>query len=156
MWDEKKTSGTNLTADEWNNMVSYVKSVINSFGSIVVDAFRVKYGRGPIQLGPWHTELSDGLSDEEVARIPIKSDENFEVWRLSIEKKGGGTDTQLSVDVFDEDRGQELASTYNLKTGDEEPLGVSGDGGDILIRCTNDTGSSQTVSVVVKGYIVEA
>lgn len=92
-----------------------------------------------------HTNYDAGLSNEEIWRISLDTDESLEVHRLETKFKGGGTNTSFTVEIFDTTNGTSLASTSDRTTGN--PVASSSSGVTILVRLTNSTGNSQVASI---------
>jgi len=106
---------------------------------------------GGLGLPTHHIEYAGGLADEELARVQLEAGEQLAVYALGLELKGGGSDTNLTLDLYDADAGSVLASTTagSLATG--SPIGTSGSGATILIRLS--TGSSGPHTLCGSGKI---
>lgn len=107
----------------------------------------IEQGRGPINLPSMTTNYADGLSSAEVGRWEAQTGEQFEVWLLDVNFKGGGSNTNFTVEIKDEGAATTLASTSDLTAGGTTPLGTSGAGNQITLRVTNSTGAAQDVSI---------
>lgn len=104
-------------------------------------------GVGPMPM-PWHTtEYADGLNNAEIGRVNLDTGHELEVWRLETRFRGGGTDPDFTVDVYDEDESAIIASTSSRQSGGDDPVGTSSEGATVLLRVTNDTASSQMASL---------
>lgn len=93
------------------------------------------------------TNWADGLSDEEIHRMQLQTDEILHVERIEFRKKGGGSDADVEVDVYDETAESEIGS--QTLGGTTKDAGSSGTGNLVTIRLTNDTGGSINASVRV-------
>lgn len=106
-----------------------------------------------VSINVSHTEWADGLSNEEICRIPIDTGEKFVLNRLGLMMKGGGTESDLTLEVYNSTDASSIDSTTGgsvSKTG-----GESSSGDVVIIRLTNSSGSSQTASIFIDGKIVE-
>jgi len=83
-----------------------------------------------------HVNYAGGLSDEELSRFTLPSGQMLELWRLETALKGGGTNSNVSLDVYDETDQSILGSVEGgeRKQGTSSPLGKSVAGATILIR----------------------
>lgn len=105
----------------------------------------------PVTFETGHSSWGNGLSNEEIHRIELQAGEEFEVARLELQQKGGGSSSNMSIDVYDVDNTTEVGSA-DLGSVSKNP-GTSGSGATILIRIANSTGSAVKASVRVVGYI---
>jgi hypothetical protein len=96
-------------------------------------------GNGNYSFTNSHTSWADGLSSEEIWRTDLQTGEVLVPTRLEIIKKGGGTDADFSVDVYDDTTDEVLWATYDFATGTPDP---SGAGDQVILRITNGTGGA--------------
>lgn len=98
-----------------------------------------------------HTLWEDGLASEEIYRYDLASGETFNLDRLEFQAKGGGSDTNASIEVVDEVDGTTLDSTtlgsFSKSGGD------STEGTLITIKLTNSTGSAIEASLTVSATV---
>lgn len=111
-------------------------------GLIETDGLIVRQGRGLLGLPTHHINYASGLSDEEVARFTLEAGEQLELWRLELSLKGGGTDANVSIEVFDATNTTSLGSVTagSRSEGGSSPLGTSGAGATVTVRMS--TGGS--------------
>lgn len=108
-----------------------------------------KYAGGVLAftLGGGMTSYDSGLSDAEIARIEIGSNEKLVVERIDVQGKGGGSNSNFSANVYDE--------TNSTKVGSQTLGGVTRNPGDVsgqasvLVRVTNNDGSPVEADVTV-------
>lgn len=128
---------------------------ITNVGELQVnESFRVHNGRGSFNLPEHHTNYADGLSSAEISRRSLASDEKFEVWMLDVTMKGGGSNSNFTVEIRDESDNSTLASTSDFAQGASTPLGTSAAGADVTVRVTNSTGSAKTATISGQIYRV--
>jgi len=98
-------------------------------------------GTGLIGLPTHHVNYESGLTDQEIARLTLGSGERLEVWRLDLQLRGGGSDANVSIDIYDVDAGGVIASTTagSRVEGGTAPIGTSLQGSAVLVRVTTDT-----------------
>lgn len=97
-------------------------------------------------------EFGAGISDAEIARYPLGANQSFELTELSVRLQGGGTDTNLSVDVIDASTGELLAGTSDVVRGD--PVGTSSEGSEIVVRASNSGSTILNAGVASLGRVV--
>lgn len=142
-------SGTDITVDGSGTF----NSDVSIAGPLSVDGSNVTEktgGKDTVPVSITHTSWGSGLSNEEVFRYTAPPGESLEVHSLSIEPKGGGSVSGLSIDVYDSTAGNIIASDSadgSPTTGN--PIGSSGSGNTVLIRLSNSSGSSQQASITV-------
>jgi len=105
----------------------------------------------PIAFEVGHGEILDGISDDEFHRFQLQAGETFTLVRLELQLKGGGTDADVSIDVYDDDDSSQLDSVTAgsvSKTG-----GVSTEAALILVRASNASGADVNATIIVHGYI---
>lgn len=100
---------------------------------------------------PGITEWGDGLDDEEVHRMNLQSGETFELYRIELRLKGGGTDSDVSLDVYDNDDDNVIDSVTAGNTSTSS--GTSGSGNLIQFRISNSTGEAVNAVPIVRGRI---
>jgi len=102
-------------------------------------------------LGDWghHTQYADALSNEEISRITLPAGESLEVHRLEAALKGGGTDSNVVVELFDQTNTTLLASVTGGSQTAGDPIATSGTGATIVIRVS--TPSSGTPAFAFNG-----
>lgn len=98
-----------------------------------------------------HTEWGANVSNEEVHRINLQSGEALTVQRVDTQLKGGGTDSNLSFDVYDNSAGNILMSSSagSPTTGSA----TSSDGAVVLIRITNNNSTTTVGTTTINGVI---
>lgn len=123
---------------------------INNVGELeVADSFRVNGGRGSFSLPDQHTRYADGLTQAEVARWRLASNEQLEITLLEVTMQGGGTDTGFSVEIVDESTNTTLADTHDSIRG--SPVASSSTGADVSLLVTNSTGGP--VDATISGQL---
>lgn len=95
-----------------------------------------------------HTEWTTALDSTEVWRLDCESNERLVVYRLETKFKGGGTDPDFNIDLYDVTTGSVIASTSDVVTGD--PVGMSDLGSTVIARLTNNTSGIQVASLSSK------
>jgi hypothetical protein len=95
---------------------------------------------GVLGLPSHHINYASGLSNEEITRITVESDEAVKVHALAPAVKGGGTNSNVTVDVYEPATSTTLASTTVGSKVSGSPLGSSSAGNDVIVRIT--TGSN--------------
>jgi hypothetical protein len=95
---------------------------------------------GVLGLPTHHINYASGLSSEEISRITLDSDEAVQVHAIAPALKGGGTNANVTVDVYEPATSTTLASTTAGSKVSGSPLGSSTAGNDVIVRVT--TGSS--------------
>jgi hypothetical protein len=100
------------------------------------------------------TEWADGLSNEEINRFVMQTGETLVVERIEFRQKGGGSDANASVRVYD----STAASSIGSQTlgGTTKDSGSSGEANTVTIDISNSTGAAITASVTVVGRITGA
>lgn len=99
------------------------------------------------------TQFADGLSNEEVDRVLLGSEETLSVERIEVRQKGGGTNSNFSVRVQD----VTASSTIGSQTlgGTVKDVGTSDSGNQIQIQLSNSSGdtinASYKISAVIQG-----
>jgi len=94
----------------------------------------------------------DGLSNEEIHRINLESGEQLELDRVELRLKGGGSNSNLNIDVYDVDTSSVIDSANAGSTSLEG--GRSSEGATVIVRISNSTGADQTSSAIVRGKII--
>lgn len=97
-----------------------------------------------------HINYASGLSNEEIIRWTVGSGESVEVYDLAPALKGGGTNSNVTVEVVDAGASTVLASTTAGSRVSGSPLGTSNAGNDVILRIT--TGSN-AVDMCVTGSV---
>lgn len=105
----------------------------------------------PFVVDNLHTAWGTGLSNEEVYRIDLEAGEILTVERVEMQLKGGGTQANHSVDIYDLTNTTVIASTTAGAVNTTG--GSSGTGAVVLVRVTNSVGSDQVSSIGIRGYI---
>jgi len=100
-----------------------------------------------------HTSYADGLSNEELDRIALQAGQRLQVYKVEAQLKGGGTNADVTLEVYDDTAGSTIDSTTagSVSTAG----GISGKGNTILIRISNASGVAQDVSFHIEGVIAE-
>lgn len=102
---------------------------------------------------PGHTEWDSGIVDKEIYRTRLGTNQVLEVDRVELRLRGGGSKTNLSIDVYDASTGNELNYTDagSMSLGGSQ----SSENADIVVRLTNETGSPQVATPIVRGRILD-
>ncbi len=119
-------------------------------GTIIVHGF-IQAGAEIVALSMGHGEIADGLANEEIHRFQLQAGETFTLQRIELQLKGGGTNVNVSVDVYDDDDSSVIDSvTAGLvsKTG-----GASLVASLILVRLSNSSGGDVNGTIIVHGKI---
>lgn len=104
-----------------------------------------------INYEPGHTEWEDALSDEEVKRIVPPSGTAVVIETLAFRQKGGGTDANVSVTLYDDGAASQLAS---VTLGSDDRTGyTAGSGNTVLVRVSNSSGANVDAEPIVRGHI---
>lgn len=82
-----------------------------------------------------HTQWSETMNETEVWRVNLEPDEKLVVYRLDIGLKDGLTNDDLTIDIYDVDNDEVIASTTGVTRG--SPVGESDYGSTVLARITN-------------------
>lgn len=139
---------SDLSIDVTKDWQSYS---ITNLSDLHLDGVRFKSGTGVFPFPCHHTEYSSGLSQREIARVTLRSSEFLEVYRLETKFRGGGTDPDFSVELYDATNSEVLASTSDRTATSQSDgnsrLAASGSGATVLLRVTNQTGTAQTASI---------
>jgi hypothetical protein len=137
----------NRNLDMGTNSITNVASVDNTNLDNVSEGEKVTLASGMVQ---W----ADGLSNEEVDRIVLQTDETFVVERIEFRQKGGGTSASASVRVQD----TTAASTVGSQTlgGTTKDPGSSGSANTVQVQLTNGTGGTINASYKIVGRITGA
>ena len=118
--------------------------------SIIVHGY-IEFAPEIVALSMGHGEIADGLTNEEIHRFQLQGGETFTLERIELQLKGGGTDADVSVDVYDSTGASQIDSVTAgavSKTG-----GVSGTASLILVRLSNASGGSVNGTIIVHGKI---
>lgn len=105
----------------------------------------------PFVIDSFHTAWGDGLSNEEIYRLDLEPGEILKINKVEMQLKGGGTQANHSVDIYDLTNTTVIASTTAGSVN--TTAGSSGAGAVVLIRVTNSVGSDQISSIGIRGYI---
>lgn len=100
---------------------------------------------------PGMSEWGSSQSSVEIDRISLATGETLEIDRIELQQNGGGSSTDISIDVYDE-TGATVVGSVNLGSVTKDP-GSSGTGNDVIIRFTNSTASSIQAAPRVIGRI---
>lgn len=114
---------------------------------IALDKSQVSPRPTSLGLPNHHINYASGLSNEEIARFSLDDDEKLELWRLEVKFKGGGTNSDFTVDVYDATDGSVIGSTSDKITGGDSPIGSSTAGAEIIVRVSNATGRGQDACI---------
>jgi hypothetical protein len=104
-----------------------------------------------VQFEPGMSEWGSTLNNAEVYRMDLLSGEVFELERLAIPLRGGGTDGNLVIDVYDVAAGVVIDSTTAGTTSTAG--GTSNSGGAIIVRITNNSSNTIEAGPIVRGHI---
>lgn len=129
LWDDTQTGSTTINYDEWNNMVTYIKSVIVETGSIQIDGItiiatgsEINYLSGVTdniqeQIGSRITEVSDDTTPQLGGALDAQDNNVTGVGRVSFtqELDNGSKTTDFTVD-FSTDQKQKATLTANTIT----------------------------------------
>lgn len=109
-------------------------------------------GVEPVAFETGMTNYADALTDEEVHRFVLQTGETFVLTRIEVQLKGGGTNANVSADVFDSTAATQMDSTT---AGSVSTTGAtSGTANTILVRVSNSSGAAQDITIIVRGWIV--
>lgn len=139
--------GSAKAVDATDLNVSQIGSTTNriTYYSDLIDTtqLRITQGRGILGLPNHHINYGKNLTNEEIARFSLSTADKLEVWRLEASLKGGGTNSNVTIDVYDSSDGRVLASVTGggKKEGGSDPLGVSSAGATILVRVSTGSAS---------------
>ena len=145
--------GSDITLDDTNKWVELQYDATLSKWLVVGEPPTVSPGE-PVVFEIGHGEILDTLLDDEFHRFQLQAGETFTLTRLELQLKGGGTDPDVSVDVYDDDDSSVMDSvTAGLVsvTG-----GVSTEAALILVRVSNASGADVNGTIIVHGYITAA
>lgn len=106
-------------------------------------------GTGGDQIRINHTAWPNGLSNEEIYPIHVAAGETLTLTQLDIDIKGGGTDTDLSVILYNETTASAVATETADNTDNVGVLGTVTGAAELSIRVTNATGSTQDAAITV-------
>jgi len=85
----------------------------------------------------------------EIWQIDLDPGESLSVNHLEVDIKDQATDSNFTVEVFDQTNSSVVASTSDKVTGN--PVGVSGAGSVVVLRFENLTGESKPVAINMIG-----
>lgn len=125
---------------------------IDLSGVLEPEAVEPQSSRGDIPWPAHHTAYDPGTEQDEIVRFTLASGEALDPRRLETRFKGGGTDSDFWVDVYDASADNVLISTSSRSASGD----VSTAGATILIRVSNQTGAEQRASITGQATIVEA
>jgi hypothetical protein len=98
-----------------------------------------------------HGEIPDGLTNEEIHRFQLQAGETFTLERLELQKKGGGTEANVSVNVYDSSGASQIDS---VTMGSVSVVGGSSSvAALILVRLNNSAGADKEGTIIVRGRI---
>lgn len=141
---------SDLTIDTHKDWQNYN---ISNLAGIGTGEVRYEDGRGPLSFPAHHTNYQAGLDKREIARYTCESGEFISVYRLETKLLGGGTDPDFAVELYDATNQEVLASTTDRLTATDGAIDNSGSGATVLLRVTNQTGTSQRASISgIAGY----
>jgi len=101
-----------------------------------------------------HGEILDAISLDEFHRFQLQAGETFTLTRLELQLKGGGTDGDVSVDVYDDTGAAQLDSVTAGAVSVSG--GVSSAAALMLVRVSNASGGNVNATIIVHGYITPA
>jgi hypothetical protein len=126
-------------------------------GLIQGDDFLIKRGKGPVYLNAHHTRYADGVTDNEITRIGLEDDEKLQITRLEVKRDQGlATDSNFTVDFYDETAGELLVETSDEEIAGDDPLAESSVGAEVIVRVTNQTGDTYDASITGLAFIRQA
>lgn len=97
-----------------------------------------------------------GQSNVEVWRLNCQSGEQLEVRRVDLTLAGGGSSTNVSLDLYDVANNTSLVGDTNAGSVTKgSPIATSQAGATIIARLTNSSGSQQDVTATIKANIIE-
>jgi len=119
-----------------------VYGATGEFGSVKAVDATITQGHGFLGLPNHHVNYESGLNNEEISRFSLAAGDVLEVWRLEAQLKTGGTNSNVTLGVYDVTNSTSLGSVTagSRSDGGSSPLGTSGAGATILVRLS--TGSS--------------
>lgn len=128
-------------------------------GNVNVDGTISSSNSDSISYSTGHTAWSSGLSGEEVHRIGVLSGEAVIVDRVSVQMKGGGSNSNLRVDVLDESGsnsitvtgGEVTASSTQFSTGEPVRAEITNSGSSELVGTISLSGKVVNMNEVTTG-----
>jgi hypothetical protein len=102
------------------------------------------------------TAYSSGLTNVIVWRLNLQAGEQLEVRRVDVGLKGGGTDGNVALDLYDVTNNTNLVgdtTAGSVSVG--KPIATSQSGATIVARLSNSSGAEQNVTATVKANIIE-
>lgn len=97
-----------------------------------------------------HTAWPNGLSNEEIYPIHVAAGQTFSLYQLDVDIKGGGSDTDLTVIVYNETTLANVATeTADDTDNTGSPLATVSGAAELSIRITNATGSTADAAITV-------
>lgn len=109
-----------------------------------VDLFNYTFNTG-------HEDFATGLTNDEIHRVDLQSNQSLEIQRLEFQQKGGGSSSNASVRIQDLDVPSTLAE-QDLGGVTRSP-GTSQEASTLAVEVSNSTGSTVTGTVILVGTI---
>lgn len=126
------TVGADTITDFTGNNLAVSNGILNATGGSV----------GHVQ----HFSFEADLSNEEIGRVVADTGESISLLRLGLGVKGGGTDANVTLDVYDEDGASVLASVTGGQVTTGSPIDTATTGSDVIIRISNSNSVASFVS----------
>lgn len=104
-----------------------------------------------IAYEPGITQWGSGLSNEEIYMMQLQSGETFYLDRIELRLKGGGSNSDVSLDVYDSTGSTQIDS---VNAGSTSTTGGSrGSGNLIQFRISNASGGTVNAVPIIRGRI---
>lgn len=117
-------------------------------GSVATSRYAAPGGGGFLSRMGHHVNYGQtSTGPEEIARFTLDSNERLAVYRLEVQFKGGGTNSNFTVQVRDTGSGTVLARTSSRLIAGDEPLGESSPGATIALEYENETDAPRDVCI---------
>lgn len=145
-WDKERKTGEDITSDEWNDLIDYIKSIDG--GSIDPDEIAEQ-----LTLSLPYTIWSDDLDYEKICNWNLEEGETFRLIRMEFNSKDNNGSSDCTLRVFDVDNNQVINTITQDTTWTGNKDSTSGT--NIEIQINNQTGSEQDCMIYVTGRIIE-
>lgn len=140
-----KAEASSGTADGTNIVIPVIPVAYS--GTIRWHLYGTSGGGSSLFSMPFFT-CENGLSNEEIFRWVLQAGETLTVSRVELPIKGGGTNANVSIDVYDSTTARVLAST-TAGAINATPL-TSGAGSTVLLRLSNASGNTVNVGFAIE------
>ncbi len=145
--------GSDITLNELDKYIELQYDSVLSKWLLVGEPATLPVGEAvSFEIG--HGEILDGLSDDEFHRFQLQAGETFTLTRLELQLKGGGTNANVSVNVYDSTGASQMdsvtAGLVSVSGGISTAVAL------ILVRVSNSSGGDVNATIIVHGYITPA